>query len=43
MNAKPGGKQHVLRDTVWEGRVQIIVIDSGVPKGLIQVGGEIQS
>ena len=40
MNAKPGGKQHVLRDTVWEGRVQIMVIDSGVPKGLIQVSKE---
>ena len=30
----------MLRDTVWEGRVQIMVIDSGVPKGLIQVSKE---
>ena len=40
MIAKPGGKQHVLRDTVGEGRVQKIVIDSGVPTGLIQVLNE---
>ncbi|KAL5477557.1 hypothetical protein EMCRGX_G024368 [Ephydatia muelleri] len=25
MNAKPGGKQHMLRDTVWKGRVQKMV------------------
>ena len=37
MNAKPGGKQHMLRDTEWEGTVQKMVTDSGVPKGLIQV------
>ena len=37
MNAKPGDKQHVLRDTVWEGRVQKMVIDSDVSKRLIQV------
>ena len=37
MNAKLGVKQHVLRDTVGEGRVQKIVTDSGVPTGLIQV------
>ena len=27
----------MLRDTVWEGRVQNMVTDSGVPKGLIQI------
>ena len=37
MIAKPGGKQHVMRNTVGEGRVQKIVIDFGVPTGLIQV------
>ena len=37
MNAKPGGKQAKLRDTVWDGEVQRMVFNIGVPKGLIQV------
>ena len=37
MNAKPGGKQAKLRDTVWEEKVQRMVFNVGVPKGLIQV------
>ena len=37
MNAKPGGKQPCLRDTVWNGKVQRMVFNLGVPKGLIQV------
>ena len=37
MNAKPGGKQPKMRDTVWEGRPQSMVFSIGVPKGLIQV------
>ena len=37
MNAKPGGKQALLRDTVWEGKVQRMVFSIGVAKGLIQV------
>ena len=37
MNAKPGGKQALLRDTVWDGKVQRMVFSIGVPKGLIQV------
>ena len=37
MNAKPGGKQTKLRDTNWDGQVQRMVFNVGVPKGLIQV------
>ena len=37
MNAKPGGKQPRMRNTVWQGRVQTMVFSIGVPKGLIQV------
>ena len=37
MNAKPGGKQPCLRDTVWNGKVQRMVFNIGIPKGLIQV------
>ena len=37
MNAKPGGKQPRMRDTVWQGKVQTMVFSVGVPKGLIQV------
>jgi hypothetical protein len=37
MNAKPGGKQPLMRDTVWQGRVQKMVFSIGVAKGLIQV------
>ena len=35
MNVGPGGKQPVMRDTVWgEGNVQKLVLDDGTPKGL---------
>ena len=37
MNAKPGGKQPRMRNTVWQGRVQTMVFSIGVPKGLMQV------
>jgi hypothetical protein len=37
MNAHPGGKQHLMRDTVWQGRVQKMVFSIGVAKGLIQI------
>ena len=37
MNAKPGGKQAVMRDTIWDGKPQRMVFNIGVPKGLIQV------
>ena len=38
MNAKPGGKQPVMRDTVnpFTGHVQRLVFSVGIPKGLIQ-------
>ena len=37
MNAKPGGKQPVMRDTIWNGKVQRLVFNIGIPKGLIRV------
>lgn len=37
MNAKPGGKQPAMRDTTWNGKVQRMVFNLGVPKGLIQI------
>ena len=37
MNVKPGGSQTVMRDTVWAGKVQRLVFDDGVPKGMKQV------
>ena len=37
MNAKPGGKQAALSDTIWSGQTQKMVFSIGVPKGLIQV------
>ena len=37
MNAKPGGKQAALSDTIWNGQTQKMVFSIGVPKGLIQV------
>ena len=37
MNAKSSEKQAKLRDTVWEGKVQQLIFNVGVPKGLIQV------
>ena len=36
MNAKPGGAQPVMHDTVYIGRVQRIGFSDGTPKGLIQ-------
>ena len=37
MNAKPGGKQPLMRDTIWDGKSQWMVFSIGVAKGLIQV------
>ena len=34
MNVGPGGKQPRMRDTLWDGQVQKMVNESGVPKGL---------
>ena len=39
MNVKPGGAQPPLRDTVWNGRVQKLVDQRGVPKGMKREGG----
>jgi len=32
-----GGKQHRMRDTIWNEKVQRMVFNIGMPKGLIQV------
>ena len=40
MNARPGSKQPLMRDTVWQGRVQRMVFSIGVAKGLIQILNE---
>ena len=37
MNAKPGGKQPALRNTIWNGQAQKMVFSIGVPKGQIQI------
>ena len=37
MNAKPGGKQPKMRDTVWQGKLQRLILNIGISKGLIQV------
>ena len=37
MKTKPGGKQPLLCDTIWNGEVQKMVFSIGVAKGLIQV------
>ena len=37
MNAKPGGAQPVMHDTVYNGRIQRMVFPDGTPKGLYQV------
>ena len=33
MNVNPGGKQPVMRDTLWNGEVQKLVDNNGIPKG----------
>lgn len=37
MNVKPGGKQPVMHDTVWEGRVQKLTFALGIPKGMMLI------
>ena len=37
MNVNPGGKQRKMRDTVWDGRVQKMNFEIGVPKGMRRV------
>ena len=34
MNVRPGGKQAVMRDTVWNGEVQKMILPDGRPKGM---------
>lgn len=34
MNVKPGGKQRVMRDGIWNGKSQAMNFSIGVPKGL---------
>ena len=34
MNVNPGGKQPVMRDTIWNDNVQKLVDGNGIPKGL---------
>lgn len=40
MNVKPGGKQAIMRDTVWAGRPQRMVFESGVAKGSLRGKGD---
>ena len=37
MNVRPGGKQPVMRDTIFNGRVQKLVMEDGTAKGLRMV------
>ena len=37
MNVNPGGKQKVMRDTIWAGKVQKLNYALGVPKGMMVV------
>ena len=37
MNVNPGGKQRVMRDGFWNGKVQKMNFSLGVPKGLCAV------
>ena len=37
MNVRPGGKQAVMRTTMWNGQRQDMVDSNGAPKGLKQV------
>ena len=34
MNVHPGGKQPLLRDTIFDGQVQKMVMDDGRAKGM---------
>ena len=34
MNVGSGGKQPVMRDTIWGGEVQTMVDENGIPKGM---------
>lgn len=34
VNVKPGGKQPAMRGTIWQGRLQQLMFNIGVPKGM---------
>lgn len=34
MNVNPGGQQRIMRDTVWQGKVQKMTYSLGIPKGM---------
>ena len=34
MNVYPGGKQVIMRDTIWDGNAQKMVLPDGTPKGM---------
>ena len=34
MNVNPGGKQPIMKDTIWNGQVQRLVTEDGIPKGM---------
>ena len=37
LNRKPGGKQPAMRDTVWAGKPQKLVLEDGTPKGAAMI------
>lgn len=37
MNVNPGGKQRVMRDTIWQGKAQSMTFSLGIPKGMKRV------
>ena len=37
MNVSDGGKQPVMRDTVWDGQVQKMTLEDGTQKGMKRV------
>ena len=37
MNVRPGGEQPIMRDTVFNGKVQQMVLSDGKPKGMKMV------
>ena len=34
MNVQPGGKQPLMRDTIFNGQIQLMVLPEGQPKGM---------
>ena len=37
MNVKPGGKQRVMHNTMWQGCVQKMILSDGTPKRMRQI------